>query len=1082
MSVSLRTMALLLSLSSLPAAAGSYTVLWNAASANSCPICGTNLYACSTGYPAAITPRNFTDATPVTSRVTSVTITVQGATCANGSISAAINGVAIGPAQFPGFATCTCANGCGPNPTFTLTNAAGIPGWNHGGPNTLTITPTAWFCIASATITTVETPLPPGLYVNPSPLTFGAQRVGTTSAAITLSARNASPSPVTISSATATGPFATGMTTPLTIAPGATSNFTTTFTPTATGAATGQINLVSDAPNSPSVVPLAGTGIQPGSSLSPTSLAFGNQAVGTQSATGTVTLSNPGTDALTVTAFNVTGPFLAQGLTLPRTIAVGATATFQVLFAPTVAGAATGSVTVVSDAPTAPVVTLSGTGTQPALSATPTSLAFGDQSLGSTSAPQSVTLSNPGNGVLNIASFTVAAPFAVTGLTTPTSIAPGGTLSFQVRFAPTAAGAATGTVRLNSDAPTSPTLISLTGNGVQPLIAATPSPLSFGTVRVGTASAATALVVSNAGTAPLSLTGLLLGGTNAADFALVGAPTLPATVAAGSTLSLQVRCTASAIGSRTATLTLTSNASNAPSLAVPLSATAEAPAANVAPLTLAFGAVALGSTSRQTVTISNTGNAPLQLSGLSFSGGEFSTSVVTPTVVAAGATLPVPVDFAPPVVGARTAVLTVVSDDPFVPSRTVNLSGTGTAPQALLTPAQFDFGAVVVGQQTMTSFSLSNPGTAPLVVSSFSLGGADSLSFVVTGPATPFSVNPAASQALTVAFVPLVAGPRAAQLVVATNDPATPLTTAALTGTATGPLASIAPAALDFGKQLVGRASAPRAVTVTNSGTAPLWLTQLTVTGSGAFSLSGAPSLPSTLAPNASLSVNVVATAATAGAVNATLEVHTSDPGNAVLNVALAVEGSATLLSVTPAMLDFSPEILGGSATLTVTLTNTGGDGLVLVDGVVSGAGAPAYSASSAAGTLGAGASRSLVVTFSPPSEGAFPAQVSFGASDQTVPAAVVALTGSGITGGAGGGATGGGSGMTGGGSGMTGGGSGTTGGGGGASITGGGDGSTGGGGATAPGGCGCSGLGGSGIELLSLAALALVSRRRRRR
>lgn len=1079
---------------SVPAHAASYTVLWNAASANSCPICGTNLYACTSGYPASITPRTFTDATPVTSRVTSVTVTTQWFNCGSGPIGVSINGVAIGPSQSPGFSTCTCANGCGPTTTFTLTDTGGIPGWNHGGTNTVTISPSSWLCIASATVTTVETPLPPGLYVNPSALSFGAQRVGTTSAGLSLTARNTTASPVTISSSSSTGPFAAvGLTTPITLAAGATSSFTATFSPVAPGAASGQLSLVSDAPNTPTLVPLTGTGTQSGISLSPVNFIFSNQTVGTQSTQRAVTVTNPAssTAVLNVTALNVAGPYLVQGMTLPRAIAVGASATFQIIFAPTAIGPSPGSVTVVSDAPTTPVFTMTGTGTQSVITASPTSLAFGDQSLGIASAPQTMTLTNAGNATLNIASFTVTAPFSVTGLTTPTFVAVGGSRTFQVLFTPTVTGAATGTLRLNSDAPTSPTLIPLTGNGVQPLISATPSPLALGNVPVGTPSAAATLTISNTGTASLNVTAVAITGPNAADFSLVGALALPAVVGAGATLALPVRCTASATGPRAATLTLTSNASNTPSLAVPLSATGVSPVIGVTPGALVFAPVALGSTATQTLTISNTGNAPLQLGALTISSVEFTTTAITPVTVAAGATFAVPVQFAPSAAGARNGVLTVSSDDPLNPSRTVNLSGTGIAPQAVLAPSQFDFGPVAVGQQTMTTFTLSNPGTAPLTVSDFSLSGADSLSFMVTGPATPLTVAAGGTQTLTVTFAPLLAGARAAQLVVATNAPGATTVSAALTGVAIAPVATVSPGALDFRRQLVGRPSASRSIGVTNAGTAPLSLTQFSVVGaaSGAFAVMGAPSLPTVIPPNSTVTVTVVATPAAAGALSATLEVHTNDPVNPVTNVALTVEGSTALLTVDPVTLDVGAQAPGSSVTDTVTLTNTGGDALVLVDGVVSGAGASAWSVSSSAGTLGRGASQTLTVTFSPQVEGVLLAQVTFASSDPTVPAAVLTLTGAGVVGGTGGGsATGGGTGA-GGGSG-TGGGVATGGGsgggsaatGGGASSTGGGDGSTGGGGGTAPGGCGCSSPGGAGLELLTLGALGLVGRRRRGR
>ena len=376
-----------------------YTVAWNSASANMCPVCSTNLYACSTGSPAPITPRTFTDATPVTARVTTVSVTMNNVPCAAGTVAIAINGVAIGAAQSVNGLCSSCSgNPCAMGPTFTLTDANGIPGWNYGGTNTITVTPSAWFCVVSATITTTETALPPGLYVTPTSGTFGNQRVGTTSAPITLQARNASMSPVTISGVTPTGPFASPTSLPVVIPAGAQTSLTATFTPVALGAASGQLSFTSTATNSPSVVTFSGTGTQPAASATPTTVAFGDQNVGSQSANTTITISNTGSAPLTITALPVVGPFIASALSLPYTVPAGGTAQFFIRFAPMAPGPAAGTVTVACDAPTQPVVTLTGNGTQPALTASPATLAFGDQSVGVQSAPLTLQLTNTGTG------------------------------------------------------------------------------------------------------------------------------------------------------------------------------------------------------------------------------------------------------------------------------------------------------------------------------------------------------------------------------------------------------------------------------------------------------------------------------------------------------------------------------------------------------------------------------------------------------------------------------------------------------------------------------------------------------------
>src|SRR5207245_4222018 len=114
-----------------------------------------------------------------------------------------------------------------------------------------------------------------------------------------------------------------------------------------------------DAPNSPSTIALSGTGVTSTFLLtaSPTSLSFGNVTVGSNSAPQTVTLTNSGNSSVSISQINVSGSgFSASGLTAPLTLAAGQTASFSVVFASTTAGAATGNVSLVSNATNSPTI------------------------------------------------------------------------------------------------------------------------------------------------------------------------------------------------------------------------------------------------------------------------------------------------------------------------------------------------------------------------------------------------------------------------------------------------------------------------------------------------------------------------------------------------------------------------------------------------------------------------------------------------------------------------------------------------------------------------------------------------------
>src|SRR5713226_1624322 len=185
-----------------------------------------------------------------------------------------------------------------------------------------------------------------------------------------------------------------------------------------------------------------------------------------------MTLSNPGSANLDVSQATVSGSgFGLSGLTLPLTVAPGKSAAFTVSFTPTAASSATGSLSLISNAPTSPTtIPLSGSGAAVSvqLSASPTSLSYGNVNLGSSSS-KTVTLTNSGNSTASISQLTVSGVgFTASGLTPPLSLTAGQSTTFSVKFAPTVAGSVSGSVSVASNAANSPTPITLTGSGFQP--------------------------------------------------------------------------------------------------------------------------------------------------------------------------------------------------------------------------------------------------------------------------------------------------------------------------------------------------------------------------------------------------------------------------------------------------------------------------------------------------------------------------------------------------------------------------------------------------------------------------------------
>jgi hypothetical protein len=218
----------------------------------------------------------------------------------------------------------------------------------------------------------------------------------------------------------------------------------------------------------------------PAVTLTPTSLSFGSQRVGTQSTPQTVSLRNSGSAALTISSIALGGSYPGDyGSSndcplAPQTLAAGASCTISASFLPSVTGSRPASVTIADDAPGNPQsISLSGSGTQPAVTLTPTSLAFGSQLQGTTSAPQSATLRNSGTAPLAISSITLgganSSDFSSSN-SCPASLAVNATCSISATFTPSAQGSRVAEVTITDDAPGSTQTLGLSGTGTNSAI------------------------------------------------------------------------------------------------------------------------------------------------------------------------------------------------------------------------------------------------------------------------------------------------------------------------------------------------------------------------------------------------------------------------------------------------------------------------------------------------------------------------------------------------------------------------------------------------------------------------------------
>jgi probable HAF family extracellular repeat protein len=318
--------------------------------------------------------------------------------------------------------------------------------------------------------------LGPTATLSPTSLTFSTQAIGTTSAAKTVTLKNNGTTFLTISSIAVTGTnagnFAQTHTCGSSLAAGASCRINVVFKPTASGTRTAALSISDNAAGSPQKVTLSGIGTT--AKLSPVSVTFSTQAIGTTSGARKVTLTNVGATSLTITSIAITGTNagdFGQTHTCGTSLAAGANCSIGVTFKPTASGTRTAVLSISDNAAGSPQkLTLSGIGTTVMLS--PTSLNFGVVAVvaigGTTSAAQTVTLTNVGTTALSINGIAItgtnAGDFAQTH-TCGSSLAAGASCTISVTFRPTAIGTRRAAVSITDNAAGSPQNVALSGIG-----------------------------------------------------------------------------------------------------------------------------------------------------------------------------------------------------------------------------------------------------------------------------------------------------------------------------------------------------------------------------------------------------------------------------------------------------------------------------------------------------------------------------------------------------------------------------------------------------------------------------------------
>jgi HYDIN/CFA65/VesB family protein len=313
-------------------------------------------------------------------------------------------------------------------------------------------------------------------------LNFGNQTVKTSSAAQAVTVTNTGTATLNFSTVSVAGverlDFA-----PLsnkcgkTLGAGKDCNIWATFTPQAVGARSATIQMVDNAPGSPQVVTLSGTGTAPVATWSVPNLSFGSETVGVPSSAQAVTLTNTGNGTLTINSIAAVGDY-AETNNCSAPLAPNGSCSVNVTFMPTATWARMGTIVVTSNA-IAPPLFLSGMGfSGGSVGVSSPTLTFASQVVGSSSGPQAVTLTNTGSAPATIESITVSGDYTQTNTC---GAALSANCAVNVTFTPSWSGTRSGEVVVHFTDPPMLEVIGLTGPGQAPntTVAISPRQLSL---------------------------------------------------------------------------------------------------------------------------------------------------------------------------------------------------------------------------------------------------------------------------------------------------------------------------------------------------------------------------------------------------------------------------------------------------------------------------------------------------------------------------------------------------------------------------------------------------------------------------
>ena len=622
------------------------------------------------------------------------------------------------------------------------------------------------------------------------------------------------------------------------------------------------------------------------------------------------------------------------------------------------------------------------------LQLTPGTVSFGRVGLGKQST-LTVSVMNPNQSPVAITKIDVSNPqFTLSAGSLPLSLASGQTANVSVSVKPSAMGKLTGTLSVGFDSATAPVVLDLSATGVnsQQQISFNSPSVDFGSVSVGTQGTQN-LVITNAGAADLTVSMLVLTGS---EFSVTGMAT-PKIIGSGQTAALTLTFVPTAAGSATGSLAITSNDLANPTVNIPLtgSGTNTRMGQLVAnPAALSFGNVNTGSSAAKQVVLTNTGNAAVKISQISARGTGFGANgILVPATLNASQSATLTVSFSPAAVASASGTISVASDAKGSPLA-IALTGSGVQAGLNVSPAAFNFGSLVEGQTKSQKFSITNNGSASLTIQNLVVSGAG---YSGSGLTTPATLAAGQSTSFTAEFAPTAPGNLAGAVTISSNAPNSPARVALSgTGVATSLTLTANPGQLAFGSINAG-SSISKSVTVTNTGNANVTISQITVSGKD-VSASGIAT-PLALAAGQAKAMNVSFSPSTAENVTGNVTVTSSQGSSAV--IAVSGTGVQAALGLNPSSVAFGSVPVGSANSQTVQVSNPG-TGVLTISQVKAAGSGFSINGITLPTSINPGATSTFNVQYLPTAAGSVPGSVSIVSNAPSSPNAL-ALSGTGV-------------------------------------------------------------------------------------